>query len=105
MRSVSRNVGNIATGILAMVVGTWAMLGQIPRTAVWLFNVVGTSLLTVVIFIALTSSPFPFRQYMNEPQVLLVYHFPFSWIVSIAVPSALLGHLVLFRKLLKRADC
>ena len=37
---------------------------------------------------------------MNEPQVLLVYHFPFSWIVSIAVAGALLGHLVLFRKLL-----
>ena len=95
---------DIATGILAMVVGTWATLCQIPRTAVWLFNVVGTSLLAAVIFIALTSGPFPFRQYMNEPQVLLVYHFPFSWIVSIAVASAMLGHLVLFRKLLKRAD-
>ncbi len=96
---------DIATGILAIVVGTWAMLGQIPRPAVWLFNLVGTSLLTVVIFIALTSSPFPFRQYMNEPQVLLVYHFPFSWIVSIAVAGALLGHLVLFRKLLARVEC
>ncbi len=80
------------------------MTGWIPRTAVWLFNVVGTTLLAVVIFIALTFSPFPFRQYMNDPQVLLVYHFPFSWIVSIAVAGALLGHLVLFRKLLTRAE-
>ena len=96
---------DIATGILAIVMGTWAMFGQIPRAADWLFNVIGTSLLAVVITIALTSSPLPFRQYMNEPQVLLVYHFPFSWIVSIAVAGALLGHLVLFRKLLKRADC
>ena len=91
---------DIATGILAIVMGAWAMLGQIPRPAIWLFNLVGTSLLVVVICIALTSSPFPFRQYMNEPQVLLIYHFPFSWIVSIAVAGALLGHLVLFRKLL-----
>ena len=96
---------DIATGILAVVVGTSAMLGQIPPAVAWIFNVIGTSLLAVVMFIALTSSPFPFRQYMNEPQVLLVYHFPFSWIVSIAVAGALLGHLVLFRKLLKRADC
>ena len=62
---------DIATGILAIGVGTWAMLGQIPPAAVWLFNLVGASLLAVVISIALTSSPFPFRQYMNEPQVLL----------------------------------
>jgi hypothetical protein len=96
---------DIATGILAIVVGTWAVLGQIPPAAVWLFNVVGTTLLAVVIFIALTSSPFPFRQYLREPLVLLVYHFPFSWIVSIAVAGALLGHLVLFRKLLARVEC
>ncbi len=96
---------DIATGILAIVVGTWAMLGQIPPAAVWLFNLVGMGLLAIVVMIALTSSPFPFRQYMNEPQVRLVYHFPFSWIVSIAVAGALLGHLILFRKLLTRADC
>ena len=95
---------DIATGILAMVVGTWAMFGKVPRRAVWLFNVIGTLLLAVVITIALTSSPFPFRQYMDDPQVLLVYHFPYSWIVSIAVAGALLGHLVLFRKLLTRAE-
>jgi hypothetical protein len=59
-------------------------------------------LLAIVMFIALTSSPFRFRQYMNEPQVLLVSDFPTSWIVSVAVAGALLGHLVLFRKLLAR---
>jgi hypothetical protein len=59
-------------------------------------------LLAIVMFIALTSNPFPFRQYMNGPQVLLVYDFPTSWIVSVAVAGALLGHLVLFRKLLAR---
>jgi hypothetical protein len=42
-------------------------------------------LLAIVMFIALTSNPFPFRQYMNGPQVLLVYDFPTSWIVSVAV--------------------
>jgi len=96
---------DIATGIMAIVLGAWAILGQIPRAAVWLFNVVGATLLAVVISIALTSSPLPFRQYMNEPPVLLVYHFPYSWIVSIAVAGALLGHLVLFRKLLTRSEC
>jgi hypothetical protein len=96
---------DIATGILAIAVGTWAMLGQLPPAVVWLFNLVGSSLLAVVVSIALMSSPFPFRQYMNEPQVLLVYHFPFSWIVSVAVAGALLGHLILFRKLLAQGEC
>lgn len=94
---------DIATGILAIVMGAWAVAGRIPRMAVWIFNVVGMGLLATVAFIAILSSPLPFRQYATEPQVLLIYHFPFSWIVSIAVAGALLGHLVLFRKLLSRS--
>lgn len=90
---------DIATGILAITLGLWAVLGTVPRAVVWIFNIVGVSLLAGVICIAITSSPVPFRQYQNDPQVLLVFHFPYSWIVTIAVAGALLGHLVLFRKL------
>lgn len=45
-----------------------------------------------------------FQQYMDEPQVLWVYHFAFIWILSIAVAGALLGQLVLFRELLTRVE-
>lgn len=91
---------DIVSGILAAIVGIWAFFDRLPKTVAWLFNIIGTILLGVVVTIALWSSPFPFRQYMNDPPVLLVYYFPYSWIVTVAVTGALLGHLVLFRKLL-----
>lgn len=91
---------DIATGILAITISLWGMFGTVPRAIVWFFNIVGASLLLGVICIAITSSPVPFRQYMNEPPVLLIFHFPYSWIVTIGVAGALLGHLILFRKLL-----
>jgi hypothetical protein len=91
---------DIATGILAIIVGIWSMAGSAPRVAVWVFNLVGSALLLAVIVIAFTSVPLPVRQYLNDPPVLLPFNFPFSWILSIAVTGALFGHLVLFRKLL-----
>lgn len=91
---------DIATGVLALVIGAWACFGAVPRSVVWFFNIAGSLLLATVITIALTSSPVPFRQYTNEPQVLLVFHFPYSWIATIAVTGAMFGHLVLFRKLI-----
>lgn len=78
------------------------MTGRAPRVAAWVFNVVGSALLLAVIVIAFTSVPLPFRQYLNDPPVLLPFNFPFSWILSIAVTGALLGHLLLFRRLLGR---
>jgi len=93
---------DIVTGILAIVVGIWSMSGRAPRVAVWVFNLVGSALLLTVIVIAFTSVPLPFRQYLNDPPVLLPFNFPFSWILSIAVTGALLGHLLLFRKLFGR---
>lgn len=90
---------DIVTGLLAISIGLWSLFGQVPRAVIWGFNLVGTSLLAVVIGIAITSSPVPFRRYMNDPPVLLVFNFPYSWIVPIAVTGALMGHLVLFRKL------
>ena len=96
---------DIASGILAIIIGIWAFCGYMLKAAAWIFNIVGTFLLGVVIFVALTSSPFQFRQYTNEPAVLLIYHFPYSWIVTLGVTGALLGHLVLFRKLSHAIDC
>jgi hypothetical protein len=92
---------DIATGILAIAVGGWWQFGNPPKATAWIFNLIGLGLLLTVATIAITSSPVPFRQYTNDPMVLLVFHFPYSWIVSILVAGAFLGHLILFRKLLR----
>lgn len=90
---------DIVTGLLAIAIGAWAVTGRAPRAAIWFFNIVGSLLLWGVIFIAVTSSPVPIRQYMNDPPVLLLFHFPYSWIVSVAVTGAMIGHFILFRRL------
>jgi len=54
--------------------------------------------------IAAFSSPVPFRTYLNDPPVLLAFHFPYGWIVPICVGGALFGHLVLFRRLSRAGE-
>ena len=92
---------DIVSGLLGLTVGLWAHYRGAPRALLWLFNVVGTGLLARVAMIALTSSPVPLRQYWNEPPVLLAYHFPYGWILPVCVGGALLGHLLVFRWLLR----
>ena len=52
-----------------------------------MFNLVGFGLLLNVGAIAVLSSPFPFRVFMNEPAVLLVFNFPYGWILPMCVSS------------------
>jgi len=92
---------DIATGVIALVVGRWAKYASPPKFIIWFFNVVGLLLLLTVVSIAITSVPTPFRQFTNEPPLLLPFYFPYSYIVSIAVTGALVAHLVLFRKLVE----
>jgi hypothetical protein len=67
------------------------------------FNVVGFALLVNVARIAAFSSPVPFRTYLQDPPVLLAFHFPYGWIVPICVGGALFGHLLAFRWLARAA--
>jgi hypothetical protein len=96
MTYTGRNL-DIVTGILALVVGLWLWRRGPSRPLVWLFNLVGFALLVNVATIAVLSSPVPFRSFMNDPAVLLVFHAPYGWIVPMCVAPALAGHLVLFR--------
>ena len=90
---------DVITGISAVLVGAAAARWTLPRSILWTFEVVGLALLLNVIRIAATSSPTPLRRYLHDPPVLLLYHVPYVWIVSVCVAGALVGHLVLWRRL------
>jgi hypothetical protein len=45
------------------------------------------------------SSPVPFRTYLDDPPLLLAYHAPYGWIVPICVGGALIGHILVLRRL------
>lgn len=90
---------DVVTGLLALPVAWLAARRPPARAAVLAFNLIGLALLINVARIAAFSSPVPFRTYLQDPPVLLAFHFPYGWIVPICVGGALFGHLLVFRRL------
>lgn len=86
---------DIVTGILALV--TFRFAKSSLRLA-WIVNGVGFVLLMNVMRVAVMSSPLPFA-WPVLPQLQLVQHLPYALIAPVCVGGALVGHLLLFRKL------
>lgn len=91
---------DIVSGITAIVVGGLLAAGRMPRWGVWLWNCAALLLLANILTIAILSSPVPFRVFMNEPSNVWVTHAPWVWLPAIFVLAALVGHLLVFRRLL-----
>jgi hypothetical protein len=90
---------DILTGLSAIVVAVLAWRGSAGRKTALVWNLAGLALLLNIMGVAILSIPGPLRAFHNEPANTLVLHFPYVWIPAIFVMAALLGHLVLFRKL------
>lgn len=90
---------DIFTGLFALPLTAWLLNGKPPRSAIVAFNVVGSVLLATVVFIAIFSTPTPLRLFFGEPAVTFVTFSPFVWLPSVLVQAALLGHILLFRRL------
>lgn len=93
---------DILTGIAAIVLAVLAKRGIAGRNTALAFNLAGLALLLTIVGVAILSIPGPLRRFHNEPANTLVLNFPYVWLPAILVMAALLGHLVLFRKI--RAD-
>ncbi|HEX6048838.1 MAG TPA: hypothetical protein VFZ21_06210 [Gemmatimonadaceae bacterium] len=94
---------DILTGISAIVV-----LGVLVRRpkALWLvrlWNVGGLLLLANILTVALLSAPTPFRAFHNEPANVWITHAPWVWLPAVFVLAAIMGHIVVFRRLLHEA--
>lgn len=86
---------DIVTGITALLLMPFA--AKLPKWMLHIWNFMGFGLLTLVVTVAILSMPTPFQQL--QPDNVWVAYFPFIWLPTILVAFALLGHLVLFRKL------
>jgi len=93
---------DVVTGITAAALGLALLRRELPLWLVAAWNVLGLTLLAIVVSIAITSAPTPFRQFTEGPPVVLPFHVPFHWIVSVHVWTALVGHLIVARALLAR---
>jgi len=94
---------DIVTGVLGVAVLVAALtLKEVPRAALWAFNVVGSALLLAVIVIVVLSSPLPVKSYEGPP-ILLALFLPYAWIAPVCVAGALSAHVMLWRALLRGA--
>lgn len=93
---------DVLTGLTAGLLFVVSRWGELPRWVLWLWNVVGLALLVNVVTIAVLSTPTALRVFTEGPAVWLPYHAPFNWIVGVHVFTALAGHVVVFRALLRR---
>jgi hypothetical protein len=93
---------DILTGITAILVSVLLALGRMPRWGIWLWNIGGIVLLTGIIVIAGISSPM-IRAFGDEPARVntWVAHFPFVWLGTVHVVAAIIGHVLITRKLLR----
>jgi hypothetical protein len=86
---------DIVTGISALCLAPLAR--SAPRWLILAWNSLGLTLLAIVVGIAVVS--FPTRFQLMQPSNTWVATFPYVWLPSILVTAALLGHIVIFRKL------
>ncbi len=90
---------DIVSGLSAVAVALWAAWGRPPRAVLMAWNVLGLTLLLVIVTIAVLSAPVPFRVFMNEPANTIIATTPFVWLPTVLVQAAWIGHLLVFRRL------
>ncbi len=95
---------DVVTGALALVLALWMWRREVPRGVVLAWNILGLALLANIVVIAILSTPAGFQTFPGGPPNLLPSAFPFLWLPSFLVQTALASHLLLFRLLRRRPD-
>ncbi len=89
---------DILTGISAGVLGAWLGWGRVPRGIVAAWNWLGFALLVNIVTVAVLSTPI-FRWFGAERLNTFVAYPPFVWLPAVLVTAALMGHVLVWRKL------
>lgn len=90
---------DVVTGLAAVVVGVGIDRGLLGRRAAQAFNILGILLLANVLTIAVLSMPTPLRTFVSYPVNEWIASAPFIGLPTILVPFAVLGHLLLWKRL------
>lgn len=89
---------DIVTGITAGALGLWLALGRVPRWVVMLWNVMGFALLVNIVTVAIVSTPL-FGWFGDARLNTFITYVPFVWLPAVLVTAALMGHILVWRKL------
>ncbi len=90
---------DIVTGVTALIAGGLLAAGRLPRWTVHAWNTMGALLLLNVVTVAMLSAPGPLRVFRNEPANVWISAFPWVWLPGVYVTLAVIGHVVVFRRL------
>ncbi len=98
---------DVITGVSAALLGAWLWRRgdqqPVPRGIVWGWNLIGLGLLITIVSISVMSMPTPMRVFTEGPANTFVAELPFVWLPTVMVMTALLGHLLVGRRLLVEA--
>jgi hypothetical protein len=89
---------DILTGITAGLLGAWLARGRVPRGIVAAWNWLGFALLVNIVSVAVLSTPI-FRWFGDARLNTFVAYPPFVWLPAVLVTAALMGHILVWRKL------
>jgi hypothetical protein len=74
-------------------------LGKAPRWLLLAWNALATTLLAVILIVAVLSAP-PLLVFGSEQANTWVAYAPFVWLPTVLVPAAVAGHVLLWRRML-----
>jgi hypothetical protein len=90
---------DIVTGVTAAILGLILWKRPVPRWIVQIWNVMGICLLANILTVAFLSTPLPIRVFFNEPANVWIKDAPYVWLPAVFVLLAIMGHLIVTRKL------
>ncbi|MCP3061189.1 hypothetical protein LXT21_20620 [Myxococcus sp. K38C18041901] len=90
---------DILTGLSAPIVAWLAARGRASPAMMTLWNTAGLALLVTIVTVANLSSPLFEGVFRAEPRSTLITTAPFIWLPIVLVQAALLGHLLVYRRL------
>jgi hypothetical protein len=91
---------DILTGVSAIVLAALLVAGKASQRHVRLWNAIGFCLLVNIVGIAVASLP-PIAAFGPERVNVWVTYPPFVWLPGVLVQAALLGHMLVWRKLFR----
>ena len=89
---------DILTGISAGLLGLILLRSHVPRWVVQAWNVAGFALLVNIVTVAVVSTP-AFAWFGRDRLNVWVLYPPFVWLPAVMVLAALMGHILVWRKL------
>jgi hypothetical protein len=92
---------DILTGVSAIAVAWLAVRGRIGTWVIWVWNLAGLALLGNIVTISVLAMPGRLHLASIDPVNTLVFGWPYVWLPTWLVLIALLGHLLVFRKLMR----